>query len=204
MENKVSRRAVLLSLIGLLQLASFVSSESAGRNPKFVIAPENVGGITPSSTRADVEKLFGSKNVEPYDVPVGEGMTVEGTQVFGGTKDRLTIEWKTTGTPERITIAGIGTEWKTPEGITVGSNLKEVEAVNGKPFTLTGFEWDYPGRTVSWEGGKMPSQLQLEFDYSKVLSQEEESQVIGDRDFSSSHPVMQKKQLRVNSIYVRW
>ncbi len=179
-------------------------SEALKTDSQFVIDPQNVGGITPSSTREDVVKIFGSENVEPYDVPVGEGMTVEGTRVYGGTNNQLTIEWKETGTPERITIGGIGTKWKTREGITVGSGLDDVETANGKPFKLTGFEWDYAGRTVSWEGGKLPKQFQFDFAYTKVVSQAEEAQVIGDRDFSSSHPVMQKKQLRVNMIYVRW
>lgn len=187
----------------LVSLSGIAFPESSSQ--KWIVDPNaGVGGITSGSSKDDLAKIFGAENVESYEVPVGEGMTVEGTRIFGGTKNEVLIEWKQSGAPERITISMPETDWRTKDGITVGTSLDEVEKVNGCPFKLTGFEWDYPGRTVSWEEGKLPGALQLEFDYSNTLSLEEEMQVMGDRDLSSDHPVMKKKGLKVRTLFVRW
>jgi len=39
---------------------------------------------------------------------------------------------------------------------------------------------------------------------TKEVSPEEEQQVLGDRFFSSEHPVMKNKGLKVGTIYIRW
>ncbi|MEE1611341.1 hypothetical protein [Microvirga sp. CF3016] len=48
-----------------------------------------------------------------------------------------------------------GSGWSGPEGLRVGSPFKAVETVNGKPFILYGFEWDYGGTIESWNGGAL-------------------------------------------------
>lgn len=59
--------------------------------------------------------------------------------------------------------------WTGPEGIHVGSTLAYVEKVNGKPFTISGFGWDYGGYAADFKGGRLASLsggcvLQLRFD----------------------------------------
>ena len=46
-------------------------------------------------------------------------------------------------------------DWIGPSGLHVGSSLADVEAANGKPFTLSGFGWDYGGYAVDFKGGKL-------------------------------------------------
>jgi hypothetical protein len=45
--------------------------------------------------------------------------------------------------------------WTGPEGIHVGSTLDYIEKVNGKPFTISGFGWDYGGYAVDFKGGRL-------------------------------------------------
>jgi hypothetical protein len=33
--------------------------------------------------------------------------------------------------------------------------LAEIEKINGKPFKLYGFEWDFGGRSSNWQGGEL-------------------------------------------------
>jgi hypothetical protein len=40
-------------------------------------------------------------------------------------------------------------------GITIGSSLAEVQKVNGKPFLVSGFDWDYGGFVADWKGGAL-------------------------------------------------
>lgn len=47
------------------------------------------------------------------------------------------------------------TAWAQAPSIKKGMTLKQLEALNGKPFTLNGFECDDGGAVCSWEGGKL-------------------------------------------------
>jgi hypothetical protein len=181
------------------------AGSSDAREDRWIIdAAHSVGGITPRSTQEDVAEVFGSEHVEAWEVPVGEGMTVEGTRVYGGTENELLIEWKNSGTPKRIRISGRGTDWQSREGITVGSSLETVEAVNGKPFLFTGFGWDYGGRTVSWEGGALPPELQLAFEPPESLPENEKRHIMGDKMIRSDFRAVDTADFRVKDIFVRW
>ena len=46
------------------------------------------------------------------------------------------------------------TDWKTKEGITIGTSLKELEVFNKQPFAFFGFEWDYSG-SIDWKDGAL-------------------------------------------------
>ena len=202
------KRRLRITAFALALIAGWVmpaAGDSGGRPCKWTAAAApTVGGITPETSREQVKALFGAENVETFQIPVGEGMTVEGTRVYSGTPNELHIEWKDAGTPERLTISGKGTDWQTPVGITVGTSLETVEKINGGAFRITGFGWDYAGRTVSWEGGRLPDQLQLAFEPTHTMSAEKEQEVTGDQRLSSDHPVIRKKGLKVETIFIRW
>lgn len=161
-----------------------------------------VGAVTPRSSEADLIAVYGADQVEQVDVPVGEGMTVPGTRLLGGTPDALLIEWHgDRRRPRRITIETPGTAWRTPQGLTVGTPLREVVAANGGPFRLTGFGWDYPGRTLVWLGGALPSTLQLAFHPQGDV---DAGAPMGEGPFRSDDAAMAGLDLRVEALYVRW
>lgn len=55
----------------------------------------------------------------------------------------------------RIEPADGAVAWTGPEGIHVGSTLDYIEKVNGKPFTISGFGWDYGGYAADFKGGRL-------------------------------------------------
>jgi hypothetical protein len=106
---------------------------------------------------------------------MGEGETVVGTTLFPNSPNALHIEWKDSfRIPERLTISSPGTQWKTSEGITIGTTLEQIAKFNGGPFTVAGFGWDYEGRTLSWENGNLPKQLQLDLVPTQEVTAEED------------------------------
>lgn len=48
-----------------------------------------------------------------------------------------------------------------------GTSLKELQRLNGKPFRLFGFSWDYGGLVESWQKGRL---VGLESKISLILS----------------------------------
>ena len=39
--------------------------------------------------------------------------------------------------------------------MTLGTRLGRLTQLNGRPFTLSGFGWDYAGTVISWNGGRL-------------------------------------------------
>jgi len=198
---------MLVKWFGFIIVFSFLSASGfADTTPNWVINPEvNVGKITKNTSEKDLIRIYGKKNVKRIEIGIGEGEVVLGTVLFPETNKQITIEWKENfSNPGRITVAHINSTWRLNSGVKVGSTLEEVEKINEEPFKLTGFEWDYPGRTVSWEKGKLPVQLQLDFDYNADIPQAELVQVLGDGYFSSKNRVIRKMNLKVKTIFIRW
>jgi hypothetical protein len=76
-------------------------------------------------------------------------------------------------------------------GIHIGSALAEVEKLNGKPFKLSGFDWDYGGHVRDWQGGAL-AKLQpggcivaVEFVHPEDAPEENLAKVTGDMDVLS-------------------
>ena len=170
----------------------------------FSIVPgQRVGRITATSTEADIKSLYGDDQVEYRSVYIGEGESQPGIAVFPNTPNELEIVWDiaaATGNPEFIRISKKDTKWRTLQGVTVGTTLEELEQINGKPFNLYGFGWDYSGLVSDWRGGKLDSHLIIALepdDWEKVGPE-----VSGDVVFSSDDPKVRVLGAKVASMVV--
>ncbi len=127
----------------------------------FLIIPgKRVGIITATSTETMIRQAYTDAKVRRSEVYVSESSQRAGTVVFPDTKDALEIVWEIgapEGKPAFVRIGEEGGKWKTPEGVAIGMSLEALEEANGKPFRLYGFEWDYGGLVVDWNGGRLNS-----------------------------------------------
>lgn len=201
---------------GLARIVFAVTLCSSGNSAPdrwVILLPPQSGAITASTTRRDLVNRFGARNVSDGDVDVGEGETAPGTTVFPGSPIRsIDILWKDPKTklsPDTLSIGGKASQWKTAHGISLGTSLKELEQINGRPFVLSGFGWDYSGTVYSWENGVLSKDFEghgrviLRLDTDLVppkLPQPDYDHVSGDGSFSSSNPAMQKINPRVYEI----
>jgi hypothetical protein len=181
------------------------SSEPA--TGKYVILSGGKSGsaISAQTTHEDLIRAYGKKNVVATDVGIGEGETEPGTELFPTDRlRRVQILWKDPINRrglKRVEIEGAKSLWRTSFGISLGTTLKQLEQLNGEPFQLTGFAWDYSGTVMSWSGGKLsqelsevdhPGRVLLRLDCSPTDYQKSTYRlVVGDRTFSSAHPSMQ-------------
>lgn len=102
-----------------------------------------------------------------------------------------------------INIAGQMTAWKTTEGITLGTNLKELEKINQRPFTFYGFGWDYSGM-VNWEEGRLDERkvfVNLEYPGGTIPAEFDE--LLGDHSIRSDSELAQKANPVVCEITMR-
>lgn len=198
-------RRIFFLLIAFIFVAG-TSAAPAAQNDDFLIVPgERVGAITGDASEDSLRAIYGGDRVESVLVSKGEGFFCKGSRVLFDNGEFLEVTWLDTeakASPDFIQVKG--KSWQTGDGISLGISLQEIEEINGKPFRLLGFEWDYGGTIISWEGGNLEGQpremwlaLTPDQEAYQQTSGNEAGQVSGDREFSSGHPVMQKLNPRL-------
>lgn len=179
----------------------------------LIVPGERVGKITSASTEADIIAAYGAEHVRDDEFHVGEGEMVPCTAVFPEEDaKRIMVLWEDADTktkPMAVSVDGVGSVWKTASGLGVGTPLTVVEELNGKPFMLYGFGWDYGGRVSDFAGGVLGTpegalqvEFQLNYESDPPPADDLVNQVSGDAEFSSSNPVMHQLNPTVYSVVV--
>jgi len=180
----------------------------------LIVPGERIGAITPASSEAELRQIYGDENVGEAEVNIGEGETETGTVLFDKDPERrIQILWSdphSKSKPARIQIDEPRNRWKTREGIAIGTSLHELERMNGRPFTLTGFGWDYSGTVVDWDNGALEKfggswgRIILRLYPEAGLPPDAPDDLSGDRDIPSDQPSMQKLDPKVYQIIMQF
>jgi hypothetical protein len=102
-----------------------------------------------------------------------------------------------------IKVSGQKTGWKTAEGITLGTTLKELESLNQKPFVFYGFGWDYSGM-VDWDNGHLfERRIFVSLDYPGESIPPEFDALVGDHQMKSDSELAQKANPVVREVQIR-
>jgi hypothetical protein len=208
--------AALLLLVGACGGGSDDGAPPAAQEPapvpQWVFEPGvTFGPLDVSSSESDLAAAYGAGAVRAADVPLGEGETAPGTEVFADDPlRRFQVTWRDTlarRNPDRVMLYGDTTLWQSAGGVTLGTSLARLEEINGGPFTLLGFGWDYGGTVSSWDGGALAPFEGVAFvglaPPEAALGDSAYQSVLGDRPFPSSSPAMQALAPRVRRIVVR-
>ena len=211
----IARTAALLLLYALAACQDRAPAVAGAPDPDSAWTFEpgvRFGAIGTASSERDLIAAYGAQNVRPAEVPLGEGETAPGTEVFGSNPlQQFLVTWKDTlgrRMLDHIQLMGDSTRWRGPRGVALGVSLRQLERMNGRPFTLLGFGWDYGGTVSSWEGGELAP---LEGSAIVTLTPHPDTQssaafqsVLGDRPFSSAQEEMQELNPRVQRLVLRF
>lgn len=166
-----------------------------------VVLGERVGAIKTDTTRDKLVELYGAENVADTDYPIGEGETVPGSIIFPGTSREATVIWAPAHQGQKVDRVVItGEEWLLPSGIRRDDELAEVEEINGGPFMVYGFGWDYGG-VGYFKGGKLDRKVQIWFRPS-VDDGPDYQRVLGDSLFNSSDEAMRAVDPRIAEVAI--
>lgn len=195
---------------------------AADLNDWLIVPGKRIGPITAKTTRADLVRWFGDKNVEDTQIVVSDGGHENGTLVLGEQPDvALGILWTQEDNADsavRNVIVCYASRvpdrcrWHTAEAISFGTGLKTLERLNGHKFKLNGFDWAYGGLVTSWEGGRLErlatpcGRVTLRLDPAPGPASDERSELIerveGDSEFWSFDAPMQALNPAVDHIGV--
>jgi hypothetical protein len=190
-----AKSASAILTAGLLAMAcsmtggSMASAERA--TPTRVLKCE--GPFGRNATHADLVKAFGSSNVVYRDVEGVDVQPIKASVVYpNDPKAKLQVIWSDEKARRGPTVmVKDQSAWAAANGIRIGSTLAEVEKLNGKPFKLSGFDWDYGGHVRDWQGGALAKLqpggciLAVEFVHPEDAPEENLAKVTGDLDILS-------------------
>ena len=182
-------------IVGLLVLLPSPAPAERATTPRVIKCE---GPFGRDASHADLVKAFGSGNVVYQDVDGAEGEKIRASVLYpNDPKAKLEIIWGDEQARRQPTIrAKDQSTWTTANGIRIGMAIAEVEKMNGKPFTLSGFDWDYGGRVKDWQGGQLAKPLPggcvigVEFVHPEDAPDANLSKVSGDGDFLSDNADM--------------
>jgi hypothetical protein len=152
----VKARSARMSLVaGMLALSSSAASAESAASSRLIKCE---GPFGRNAGHSDLVKAFGSKNVVDQEIDGVEGQKIKASVLYpDDPKARLEFVWSDEKARRRPTLirATDQSAWATANGIRIGTALAEIEQINGKPFKLSGFDWDYGGRVTDWQDGKL-------------------------------------------------
>jgi len=168
-----------------------------------------VGKINANTSEADLKALFLPENVITEDISVAGGL-IRATRVYPDTDNEAVVFWQdedAPNNPERVVFEKANAQWKTNQGIAVGTTLEELEKLNGGPLKLYGFEWDYSGMVTSWEGGNLENELKIGEKFALQLGSNKApgnsyGDILGEEEFMSNLPAIRERELKVISISI--
>jgi hypothetical protein len=180
-----------VSLIaGLLALsASHASAESAATR---VIKCEASFGR--NASHANLVKAFGKNNVVYREIEGPQDKKTKASILYPDhPKARLEFVWRDERARRRPALIKVKDQsaWAAANGMRIGAALADIEKMNGKPFRLSGFDWDYGGRVTDWRGGALGKPqpgactLGIEFVHPEDAPEENLTKVSGDREILS-------------------
>jgi hypothetical protein len=212
-ERFESQMSLYLRRLACLFCLTLASTAQAQRPTPTVL--DCTGPFARDSDERRLAQVFGAANVERADIPVGEGNTEPGTVIFP--KDphkRIDILWHEAYARPNVVIIRNGSTWPVAvagleKPVASGATLADVEAMNGRPFALTGFGWDLGGYTNGWDGGRLERpvggcNLSLRFDPASDAPADALDKVNGDVEFLSTDSAVRQTRPVVIEIELGW
>jgi hypothetical protein len=165
------------------------------------------GAFAADSSVARLTELYGKDNVVTGEVPGPEGTTVIATTVFPNDPAK-TLQFGWWNEDEFTDLSYVELPPGTGiAGLIDGMTVKQVEALNGEPFTMTGFWWDYGGY-AGFQTGKLAEipggcYISVSFEPSPNAPTDIDVEpVSGDREVPSSEPLLEKLDVRITRLSI--
>ncbi|QZT36452.1 hypothetical protein K5X82_14485 [Halosquirtibacter xylanolyticus] len=177
---------------------------SCNKKETFIITHNQIGQVTLQTTHEQLVKLYGDKSLKET---MDEGTGALGTEVlFKNANNNIHITWQTSKKVKPVIIKtdNKNSEWKTKDGIHIGTTLSEVEKINGASFKIMGYEIDrdLAGTVTDWGKGTLnDAKIGFQFELTKEVGNDY-MKLIGDKGISTNNEILKKAEPVVQSIFI--
>jgi hypothetical protein len=198
-------------IVGSLALAASIALAEPAASAGVIKCEAKTFGR--STSRVDLVKAFGANNVVDEEIDSGASEKIKASVLYpNDPKARLEFIWsdqKARRRPAAIR-AKDQSSWASANGIRIGMAIADIEKMNGKPFKLSGFDWDLGGRVTDWQGGALGKPLRggcilgVEFVHPEDAPDANLTKVTGDREFSSDNEDMRAVEPFVGTVTISY
>lgn len=190
----------------ILLLLSFTIVGACSSNSEVSLPTENLNEVLACRDAKGLIAKYGAKSVILDTSIVTGDDTLRGAIIFPGTAKQANVFFHE-GKISDVSVQGESSVWKTASGLYLGLSLQEVEKINAKNFTISGFDWAHGGSVVSWEGGKLAGDSTLTHLVSfrnkrQNISIEEFNKVSGEAEFDVRHALIQQMNPALEQITI--
>jgi hypothetical protein len=175
----------------------------------LIVGGRRVGPIKAFLKRADLEKQLGLKPTEIKDGTMdyfGNPRTITDLWPEDPAR-RLILLWTDEKQEKLYSVLIRGTSWQTQEGIGVGTTMRKIHALNGRPYHFASFMGSQPGIIIDLHGGRLVDSLKaMRFIFTpkvpayETLTAAEKQALTEPGEFSSESPLGIKLNPRVETI----
>jgi hypothetical protein len=169
------------------------------------------GVFGPDSSEALLKQTYGADNVVTGMVPGAEGEEMLATTVFPNDPDKtMQFGWMDDETREGLGFVDLPPSIEGPHGVHVGMSVADVLAINGQPFNVGGFWWDYGGYAQIDQGALANADdascfLSLRFSPADEYPQDlDVSAVSGEVSVPADEPLLEKLDTRLSVVSVSY
>lgn len=165
------------------------------------------GPVKYGDTAKTLKARFGPQ-ARVMEVPAAEGIMEKAVVLWPSDPRRRLEVFFTDAAMTKVSTAiasGAQSRWVS-HGVMMGDGLAKVQGLNGRPFNISGFEWDYGGY-ADWRGGKLGRWNGCQFTVRFVLPPQRgdvPSAILGDVTVSSTNPQLRKAGPVINQLAVSW
>lgn len=128
--------------------------------------------IGPDDTRESLAAKFGAENLIEEEFAWVDSSEMALVLFPSEPASRVEMFWldKTSGGPRYVRAGGAESQWIGPGGLFVGATLADVEAANGGPFEMMGFQNHSAGEVTDWLGGALAAKPGDTCEFALVLT----------------------------------
>lgn len=200
-------RLSLLAACAVLAVSPALAKDKSGAKSEQVACAGVYGA---DSSEALLIETFGKDNVVTGTIYGPEGIEMIGTTVFPNDPDRkMEFVWWDEVALADLSFVDLAPSQTGPAGVRIGQSVAEVVALNGKPFVIGGFWWDYGGyaniETGNLAGQQGDCYISIRFapadDYPETL---DTTPVAGEVQVPSDAPLLETLDVRVAVVSISY
>ncbi len=214
------RIPLFLSLLALSSCGQRQTSNSAADTSKHVRPVEfsegniaeitcwGVGDIELGDDFKAIEEKVDKQNISKDSLFLEGDFQDVFTTLWKGQDKQIEIHWKEKQAPfktiDYLEINRPDSPYQFTNGIKIGTSLKEIERLNGRPLNLYGFGWDYGGTFIDFGQGKLQGDIPC---FGGVFSINDSAydtakEILGDKKVSSDNAAFDKTETKLIKIRI--